>query len=130
MLSQELEKRLNATNLGEVIYIYEDSKDDLLDSYWLAFKKNNQDLIKKEKKKLKLFDSLFGFILWGKRDTYKMLWQELFKRIGLKPKENIIIDSSKTTFYTFMRGIYLNYSFSNVYFIKPKRKMIDVFKSM
>lgn len=130
VLSQELERKLNACNLGEVKYLYRNNKDDLLDSYWLNFKKENKDLLTECSLILKQFDNVFGFLKWTQKKKYKIIWQNIFDRTGLNIEENIIIDSSKTTMDTFMRGIYLYESFDEVYFLQPKRKFIDIFKSL
>lgn len=129
-ISQIIGDRLGATNLGEVKYIYRNNYNDLLDPYWLEFKKQNRDILSKESQQIKKFDNIFGFLYWIHRERYKKIWTELFNRMKLNTEKHIIIDSSKTTLDSFMRGIYLNYSFQNVYFIKPKRKTIDVFKSL
>lgn len=129
-LSQEIERKLNACNLGEVKYLYRNNKDDLLDSYWLNFKKENKDLLIERSLALRQFDNVFGFLKWRKKEAYRSVWQNIFDRAGLNIEENIVIDSSKTTLDAFMRGLYLYYSFDEVYFIQPRRKLFDVVKSL
>ncbi len=129
-LSQVLENKLGAINLGEVKYLYRDSKDDLLNQYWLTFKSENQDLLEEYSKEIIRFDNLFGFTRWNKREKYREIWEKLFDRVEIDPETDIIIDSSKTTLDSFMRGIYLNYAFNEVYFVKPCRSSLGVFRSL
>jgi|AntRauTorcE11898_2_1112593.scaffolds.fasta_scaffold06394_3 hypothetical protein len=129
-LSEELERKLNACNLGEVKYLYQRGKDGLLDSYWLNFREENKDIFANPSISLNSFDNCFGFYKWRDRRRYKDIWTKIFNRIGLNPGEEVIIDSSKTTLDSFMRGIYLFHSFDEVYFIQPKRKVGDVIKSL
>ena len=126
-VSRALERKLNAINLGEVKYIYRSDKDDLLDQYWIKFKQKEMKVLTDE---LKSFDNIFGFTKWGKKGRYKKLWQTIFKKMGVHPATEIIIDSSKTTMDSFMRGIYLYHSFKDVCFILPKRNVLSVIKSM
>jgi hypothetical protein len=129
VLSQLLEKKLNAINLGEIKFLYRDDFYDLLDPYWVNFKADNKDLIAKNANKLKGFDNAFGFLKFYKKNGYKRLWDAIFSRMGVDPDDDIIIDNSKSTFNSYMRGFYLYYSYDEVYFVYPHRKFWDVMKS-
>ena len=126
-VSKVLERKLNAVNLGELKYIYRSEKDDLLDPYWINFKHKEREILTKE---LKSFDNIYGFIKLNQKTRYKDIWQNIFKKIGVNPDTSIIIDSSKTTMDSFMRGINLYNSFRNVYFISPKRNTFNTIQSM
>lgn len=127
-LSEELEKKLNACNLGEVKFLYRDEKDDLLDPYWLNFKKEHEDQLADNR--LKRFDNFFGWIKWRNKRWYKQRWQKIFNAMGLDIEGDIIIDSSKTTFDSLMRGVYLYHSFTEVCFLQPQRNTSEIIKSL
>jgi len=130
VLSELIEEKLEAINLGEVKFLYRNEYDDLLDEYWLEFKAINKCLLSSQGHKLKWFDSIFGIFSWHKKKNYKELWDEIFNRVGLDPDKDIIIDNSKTTLDSFMRGIYLNACYQDVYFLYPQRSFIKVLKSI
>lgn len=129
-LSRVIEKKLNACNLGELKYLYRNGKDDLLDPYWIRFKKKNKDVLADPAVPIKKFDNILGWIRWRQRKKYQNQWMKIFDRIGVNPNEEVIIDSSKTAMDVFMRGIYLSYSFEEICFVQPKRNIIDVVKSL
>ena len=131
-LTEALEEKLNAVNLGEVKYLYRTDKDDLLAPYWISFKQRNADLLRTSSFGFMKYDSITGFFLRGKNRERKYCekWDEIFSRMGLNPQEDIIIDSSKTPLDSFMRGIYLKKCFQEVLFIKPKRPFIDTIRSL
>lgn len=130
VLSQEIERKLNAVNLGEAKYLYRDDKDDLLDPYWRNFKEVHKKILSDRSDTLKKFDNIFGFLKWREKTIYKETWKEIFKKANLNIHEEVIIDSSKTTMDAFMRGIYLHHSFGKVLFVQPQRKLFDVIKSL
>jgi hypothetical protein len=132
ILAKTLEEKLNAVNLGEVKYLYRSDKNDLLHPYWRSFKQKNEDLVNDPTFNFLKYDSILGFFLIGegRKRKYCKRWQEIFRRMGLKPEEDIIIDSSKTPLDSIMRGIRLYKCFQNVLFIQPKRNFFDILRSL
>jgi hypothetical protein len=128
-LSRILEDKLNAVNLGEAKFLYRDEYDDLVDDFWIRFKKNNKEIILENSSFLKKSDSIFGLLVSNSK-KYKKIWDYIFSKIGVEENKNIIIDSSKTTIDSYFRGFKLYGCYEKVYFLFPNRSFLNVTKSL
>ena len=129
--SLKLQEQINCINLGEAKYIARENKNDLIDVYWRNFKKENKQFFV-EMKAIQRAESFLGFFnIATYKNKYLSFWRLFFNAIGYDHKNDIVIDTSKTTLDSVFRPFLLKHIFGcNMILIYPKKPAFQVIKSL
>ena len=122
-LAIELAKKYSITNYLELKYVFRSSKKDLLSSYW---REKQNTLTASEMRLVNFYDSIWSALYFPKR-AQKRYRQILEKVITT---DHCFVDSSKTTFDSFMRPYRLRKIGYDIVLVRFNRGFSKVVKSI